>query len=54
MSYPLNRNEHYWRDRMEEMRLLAASMHSPEEKHVILEMALTYMKLAERARERCT
>ena len=50
MDHHLDRNERYWRDRAEEMRLLALTVRWPHEKSVYLSIAASYLRLAERAR----
>jgi hypothetical protein len=41
----------YWRNRAEEMRILAASVTSPETRVILLRVATDYDLLAERAEE---
>jgi hypothetical protein len=47
----LNNVEH-WRDRAEEARVHAEQMNDPEAKRMMLEIAKSYDKLADRAAER--
>jgi hypothetical protein len=41
----------HWRERAEEMRLLAEAIHHPEAKHIMVRMAQDYERLATLARQ---
>ena len=46
-KHPRAADEYYWRDRAEELRLRAASVHHPGGKELFLMMAASYLKVAE-------
>ena len=50
MDAHLKPDERYWKDRAEELRLLAASVHHAEDRELFLRMAASYIKVAEWAR----
>jgi hypothetical protein len=54
MDHCLDRDERYWRDRAEEMRVLALTARSPHDQSVFLRIAASYLRVSQRARSLAT